>query len=152
MDRQTLQLLELLTEPITVYYLPGSIILLKNFMYIKMWLWNFYCTLPSFKNNKTINCSICVVCKLCHNLNSFVVLYLEFCAWFNMKGELGESLTKQKRYSNWYIFIHLTACLKRTFKQIFLKNPLWNWKVRAKPFFHSFFLYWTREGGSKKSS
>ena len=38
-------------------------------------------------------------------LNSFVVLYLEFCAWFNLKGEVGESLTKHERYFNWYTFL-----------------------------------------------
>ena len=84
-------------------------------------------------------------------LNSFVVLYLEFCAWFNMKGELGESLTKQKRYFNWYIFIHLIHLPqeKRHQTDIFQEPLLETEQLEENLSSTRVSIYWTRAGGVK---
>ena len=69
---------------------------------------------------------------LCHNLNSFVVLYLKFCAWFNLKGEVGESLTKHERYFNWYTFTLKISpnlsMLEKFFKHLFCWKKSWHKK------------------------
>ena len=105
-----------------------------------MCLWIFYCAFFPKQWNNLFN--LCSVCKLCHNLNSLVVLYLEFCAWFNMKGELGESLPKQKRYFNWYISIHYAR--KNVFENIFKLNLRLTKGGCSQTFLPFLFsLYWT---------
>ena len=111
-----------------------------SFLKVQMCLWIFYCAFFPKQWNNLFN--LCSVCKLCHNLNSLVVLYLEFCAWFNMKGELGESLPKQKRYFNWYISIHYAR--KNVFENIFKLNLRLTKGGCSQTFLPFLFsLYWT---------